>query len=75
MSLGPIYMGPLFCLLLPTGLRFYSRAIIKENAEVSMEEVKFPNREILCEMGYNDSVCFENPDYDEAIVGVDSTGG
>ena len=28
------------------------------------------NREILCEMGYEDAVIFENPDYDSAIIGI-----
>lgn len=28
------------------------------------------NRDILCTMGYEDAVVFENPDYDNAIVGV-----
>ena len=32
------------------------------------------NREILCDMGYNESIVFENPDYDSAIVGI-SDGG
>ena len=31
-------------------------------------------RDILCELGYEESVVFENPDYDEAIVGTDSDG-
>lgn len=28
------------------------------------------NRETLCDMGYEDSIVFENPDYDSAIIGV-----
>ena len=28
------------------------------------------NRELLVELGYEDSVVFENPDYDSAIIGV-----
>lgn len=28
------------------------------------------NRELLLDMGYEDMVVFENPDYDEAIMGV-----
>jgi hypothetical protein len=28
------------------------------------------NREILCEMGHEDAVIFENPDYDSAIIGI-----
>ena len=27
-------------------------------------------RETLAEMGYNNSIVFENPDYDDAIIGV-----
>ena len=30
------------------------------------------NREILADLGYSDSIIFENPDYDAAIVGVSS---
>lgn len=32
------------------------------------------NREILYDLGYEDSVVFENPDYDEAIIGVSHDG-
>lgn len=32
------------------------------------------NRELLCDMGYEDSVIFDNPDYDEAIIGVSYDG-
>lgn len=32
------------------------------------------NREILCDYGYEDSVVFDNPDYDEAIIGVTDDG-
>ena len=32
------------------------------------------NRELLTEMGYEDSIVFENPDYDSAIVGVTMDG-
>ena len=28
------------------------------------------NREILCDMGYESSVIFENPSYDPAIIGI-----
>ncbi|MDD6827907.1 MAG: hypothetical protein PUE12_17710 [Oscillospiraceae bacterium] len=28
------------------------------------------NREILCDMGYKNSVIFENPSYDSAIIGI-----
>lgn len=32
------------------------------------------NREILCDMGYDESIVFENPDYDSAIVGISDDG-
>lgn len=32
-------------------------------------------RELLCELGLEDSVTFENPDYDSAIVGYDECSG
>lgn len=32
------------------------------------------NREILCDMGYEDAIIFENPDYDSAIIGVSDDG-
>ena len=28
------------------------------------------NREALCDMGYEDAIIFENPDYDSAIIGI-----
>ena len=28
------------------------------------------NRELLCDFGYEDVVLFEDPEYDEAIIGV-----
>lgn len=28
------------------------------------------NKEILADMGYEESIVFENPDYDDAIIGV-----
>ena len=28
------------------------------------------NREILCDMGYESSVIFENPSYDSVIIGI-----
>ena len=28
------------------------------------------NKELLCDMGYEDLVVFQNPDYDTAIIGV-----
>lgn len=31
-------------------------------------------RQLLCDMGYEDSIVFENPDYDSAIVGVSDNG-
>lgn len=31
-------------------------------------------RELLEDMGYENAIIFENPDYDEAIVGVDTDG-
>lgn len=32
-----------------------------------------PNRDILCEMGCEDAIVFDNPDYDSAIVGITNT--
>lgn len=32
------------------------------------------NREKLAAVGYEDSIVFENPDYDEAIIGVTDEG-
>ena len=37
-------------------------------------EWQMTKRELLCEMGYEDSIVFENPDYDSAIVGVSDNG-
>ena len=31
-------------------------------------------RDIICEMGYEESVVFDSPDYDEAIIGVTDEG-
>lgn len=31
-------------------------------------------RDILCDMGYEDAVVFDKPDYDDAIVGVTDEG-
>lgn len=31
-------------------------------------------RELLCDMGYEDSIIFENPDYEQAIIGVSIDG-
>ena len=39
-----------------------------------LEEPALSNRDILCDMGYEDAVVFENPDYDNAIIGVSSDG-
>lgn len=32
------------------------------------------NRELLCDMGYEDTVVFDAPDYDDAIIGVSQDG-
>ena len=32
------------------------------------------NRDILCDFGYEDSIFFENPDYDAAIIGATTDG-
>ena len=32
------------------------------------------NKELLVEMGYEDAVILENPDYDSAIIGVSESG-
>ena len=39
-----------------------------------MDEYDITNREKLVDMGCEDSIVFENPDYDDAIVGVDQEG-
>ena len=31
-------------------------------------------RDIICDMGYEDAIVFDNPDYDSAIVGVSDDG-
>jgi hypothetical protein len=31
-------------------------------------------RDMLTEFGYEDSIVFENPDYDDAIIGTDENG-
>ena len=31
-------------------------------------------RKTLCDMGYEDSIVFDNPEYDNAIVGISSNG-
>lgn len=38
------------------------------------QEPKGTNRLRLVEMGYEESTVFENPDFDEAIIGVDTDG-
>jgi hypothetical protein len=35
-------------------------------------ETKQERRDLLCELGLEDSVVFENPDYDSAIIGYDA---
>ena len=35
---------------------------------------KLTKRSILTDIGYEESVVFENPDYDDAIIGVDENG-
>lgn len=37
--------------------------------------MRMSKRESLVDMGYEDSVVFENPDYDDAIIGVTTDGG
>ena len=32
------------------------------------------NRDLLLDMGFDESIVFENPDYDEAIIGVSDNG-
>ena len=32
------------------------------------------NREILCDMGYEDAIIFDNPSYDSAIIGISTDG-
>ena len=31
-------------------------------------------RELLCDMGYEESIVFDNPSYDDAIIGVTTDG-
>ena len=31
-------------------------------------------RELICDMGYEDAIVFDNPDYDKAIVGISDDG-
>ena len=37
-----------------------------------MENIKTPRRELLNELGLEESIVFENPDYDSAIIGYDT---
>lgn len=37
-----------------------------------MENIKTPRRDLLNELGLEESVVFENPDYDSAIIGYDA---
>jgi NAD+ synthase len=37
-----------------------------------MENTKTPRRDLLVELGLEDSIVFENPDYDSAIIGYDA---
>lgn len=34
----------------------------------------YNNRQLLCDLGYDDAIVFENPDYDSAIIGVSYDG-
>lgn len=31
-------------------------------------------RELICDMGYEEAIVFDNPDYDDAIIGVSEDG-
>jgi hypothetical protein len=37
-----------------------------------MENVKTPRRDLLNELGLEESIVFENPNYDSAIIGYDA---
>ena len=37
-----------------------------------MENRKTPRRDLLNELGFEESIVFENPDYDSAIIGYDA---
>lgn len=39
-----------------------------------LENMSRENKELLVEMGYEDAVILENPDYDSAIIGVSESG-
>ena len=45
--------------------------IFKSNCIANMSR---ENKELLVEMGYEDAVILEDPDYDSAIVGVSESG-
>lgn len=36
-----------------------------------MKDTNTPRRDLLVELGFEDSIVFENPDYDSAIIGYD----
>ena len=38
----------------------------------NMENIKTPRRDLLNELGLEESIVFENPDYDSAIIGYDA---
>ena len=39
-----------------------------------LENMSRENKELLVEMGYEDAVILEDPDYDSAIIGVSESG-
>ena len=42
--------------------------------QTKLENMSRENKELLVEMGYEDAVILENPDYDSAIIGVSESG-
>lgn len=44
--------------------------------QMSSEPSQMPYgvRDVLCDMGYEETIVFDNPEYDEAIVGVSDEG-
>lgn len=40
-----------------------------------MEKSKTPRRDLLNELGLEEAIVFENPDYDSAIIGYDANEG
>lgn len=42
--------------------------------QTKLENMSRENKELLVEMGYEDAVVLENPDYDSAIIGVSESG-